>query len=223
MGEGEARGKEGGRGRENDYSQLSCQNKHVISPCGKVKCRWTPSISGDCSQPPHTALSGLGRTPSGCPSDFKYKRLQGGFHVSSHRRGFRIQGLKSVRRRKPRVCAPKASQAMFGSLLRRSRILEAQLWSQTVPWDIKGQERREKSVLLPLRLRSWWSWNLQDRGLLILSERQPRSKLAFSTHFLKINFLFRRQYHNNLKEINLKGKSLTNSVLACSTLCVHFP
>lgn len=117
MGEGEARGKEGGRGRENDYSQLSCQNKHVISPCGKVKCRWTPSISGDCSQPPHTALSGLGRTPSGCPSDFKYKCLQGGFHVSSHRQGFRIQGLKSVRRRKPRVCAPQgqSSHVWFSS------------------------------------------------------------------------------------------------------------
>lgn len=116
---------------------------------------------------------------------------------------------------------PKPYQAMFGSLLDRSSILEAQLWSQTVPWNIKGQERIEKSVL-PLRLRTWGSWNLRDRGRLILSEHQLRSKLVVITHFLKINFLFRRQYHNNLKEINLKGKSLTNSVLACSTLCVHF-
>lgn len=42
--------REGGRRRENHYSQLSCQNKHVIAPCGKVKCRWTPSISRDWSQ-----------------------------------------------------------------------------------------------------------------------------------------------------------------------------
>lgn len=85
-GEGEARGKGGGRG--NDYSRLSCQNKHVISPCGKVKCRWTPSISGGCSQrPTHTALPGLGRTPSGCPSDFKCERVKGRFHPCSFSQG----------------------------------------------------------------------------------------------------------------------------------------
>lgn len=78
-------GREGGRRRENHSSQLSCENKHAIVPYGKVKCRWTPSISGDreeiCS--PHCSFWAW-EDPFWLPSDFKCKRLKGRCHVASY-------------------------------------------------------------------------------------------------------------------------------------------
>lgn len=74
---------EGGRGKENHSSQLSCQNKHAIVPHGKVKCRWIPSISGDQDEVHSPCCSfWVWEDPVWLPSDFKCKHLKSRCHVS---------------------------------------------------------------------------------------------------------------------------------------------
>ena len=103
-----------------------------------------PSLETEVSSP--TLLSGLGRTPSGCPSDSKYKCLKDRFCVSSHRLGFQVQSLISIQRT-TQLCVhasqPSQSHAEFSSMLFKYFGGSAVLPDCAVGYERPGGARKE--------------------------------------------------------------------------------
>lgn len=172
-------GGRGGRKRERESFFSAVLWKQTCDRAyGKVKCRWTPSISGDreevCS--PHCSFWAW-EDPFWLPSEFKCKRLKGRCHVSSY--GLDCTPGSNLHAEISCWCVhPNPGWALLGSPLHLSSILEV----SGGPTLSCGCERG--------------SWNLQDRGLLVLCEHQPQSNLVLITHFIEINFWVRRlSYH----------------------------